>query len=267
MKLIINWFEARGLDFFSFMIAFAVLICGLLLTGTVGRLAFGKRSVLGCTVSSSIAILFIYGLTVIFNCAGPEFKPLVSPLPFVTIIGSDIQMMSFEGSFSFICSELLSMVVLALLVNLVDNWLPRGKNLLTWLFFRILTVALGLVVHIGAVYLYRTYAPANILDYVPAIMLGILALLLLTSSLKLIAGVLLVSVNPIIGGLYTFFFANIIGRQVTEAVFTTALIAGLVYLLNYLGIFVITIAQSALIAYIPFVLLLMGLWYFSNKTF
>jgi len=267
MNLISNWLQGLDLDLRSYAIAGGILILTMLLTGTVGRLAFGKRSVIGGTVSSCIAILFIYALTFVLSCSGAEFEALVAPLPFVTISNSAVYFHSFTGEFSAICNELLSMVILAFLVNLIDSWLPRGKNLFTWLLFRILTVCLGLLLHLVALYLYNTYAPAEIQVYAPAILLGILVLLILTGALKLLVGVMLASVNPIIAALYTFFFANIFGKQITEAVLTAALLSALIFLLNYLGIFMISIVQAALIALIPFALILMVLWFIANKIF
>ena len=267
MDLFLNWFRESGLDFRGYAIAGGILILAMLLTGTVGRLAFGKRSVIGGTVSSSIATLFIYALTFALSCAGPKFRALVAPLPFVTIANSTVYVHSFSGAFSHICSELLSMVILAFSVNLIDSWLPRGKNLFTWLLFRILTVCLGLLLHLLALYLFNTYAPAEVQTYAPAVLLGILMLMILTGALKLLVGIVLVSASPVIAALYTFFFANIFGKQITEAVLTAALLAALIYLLNYLGIFMITVAQAALVALIPFALILMVLWFISNKLF
>lgn len=262
-----NYFEEIGLDLRNFSLVCGVLILAMLLTGTIGRLVFGKRSVIGGTVSSCIAILFIYALTFVLSCAGSEYQSLVAPLPFVTFQDSTVYMHSFYGDFSYISNELLSMVVLAFLVNLIDSWLPRGKNLFSWLLLRTLTVFIGLILHIIAVYLFNSYAPPELQLYAPAILLGILVLLILTGALKLVVGVILVSVNPVIAALYTFFFANIFGKQITEAVLTTALLAALVFLLNYLGVFVISIIQTALIAYIPFAVILVVLWYIANKVF
>lgn len=267
MDLIINWFQGLEIDLRSYAIAGGILILAMLLTGTIGRLAFGKRSVIGGTVSSSIAILFIYALTFVLSCAGAQAQTLVAPLPFVTIADSTVYLHSLQGELSYICNELLSMVLLAFTVNLIDSWLPRGKNVFVWFLMRALTVCLGLILHLIVLHLFNTYAPANIQAYAPGILLAILALLILTGALKLLVGVILVSVNPIVAGLYTFFFANIFGKQITEAVLTTALLAALVFLLNYLGIFAVLIIQSALIAYVPFAVILVVLWFISNKVF
>ena len=159
------------------------------------------------------------------------------------------------------------MIILAFLVNLADNWLPKGKNIFSWTFFRCLTILIGYVLHILTVGLFATYLPDGIVTYAPVILLAILILLLLTGILKLLVGALIATVNPIIGGLYTFFFANMVGKQITKAVLTTAILSGIIIALHYAGVFAISIISSALIAYIPLMLILVVLWYIVCKFF
>ena len=267
MDLIVNYFQSFGLDFYDLLITCGILILGMLLAGTLGRFVFGKRSILSCAVSSAIGILFIYVLTVVLKCAGAQFESLIAPLPFISIQGTTMHLCAFQGDYTVICSELLSMVILSFLVNLADGWLPRGKNLFSWIFFRGLTVIIGYMMHLLVLFLFTRYLPQGLVTYAPTILLALLILLILTGSLKLLVGVILSSVNPFIAGMYTFFFANIIGKQITKAVLTTALLAGSIALLNYLGIFSVCIAVSALTAYIPFLLILIGLWFLANKIF
>ena len=108
--------------------------------------------------------------------------------------------------------------------------------------------------------------PEMIVTYAPVVLLALLILMLLTGALKIIVGALMATVNPVIGALYTFFFANIIGKQIAKAVLTSAILAGLVILLRYLGVTVISIASAALLAYIPFLLVLIALWYLVNRV-
>lgn len=267
MDTIVNYFQNFGLDFQELLITCSILVFGMLITGAFGRFVFGKRSILSCSVSSAIGVLFIYALTVVLSCAGAQFDKLVAPLPFIEIDGSIMYFSAFQGDYAFICAELLSMVILSFLVNLIDRWMPKGKNIFTWTLLRALTVILGYLLHLLTVYLFTKYMPEGLVTYAPTILLGILILLILTGALKLLVGVILSSVDPFIGGMYTFFFANAIGKQLTKAVLTTALLSGLVVLLNYLGISAICIASSALIAYIPFVLLVVALWYLANHAF
>ena len=246
----------------SFLILALVMTVGSLIFGFIGRFAFGKKSVLSQSVSSAIGILFIYAVTVVIHSYGLNLKFLASPLPFVTISDEALVLFSFRNAdYTSISSELVSMVILALGVNLADGWLPKGKKLFGWLFFRCLTVVIGLALQLVVVWAFTTYLPEGIVTYAPAILLGILVLMMLTGALKLLVGLVLTTVNPLIAALYTFFFANVIGKQISKAVLTTALLSGLVFLLENLGYTVLGIAAAALVAYVPFILLLVVLWY------
>lgn len=268
MDFIVNYFNSLGLDFWSLLKTGLVLLLGTFLISIFGRFIFGKRSALNNAVSSAIGILFIYAVTVVLKSLGAQFENLIAPLPFVTISGDLLHIFSFQGAdYTIICSEVLSMIILSFLVNLADGWLPRGKNIFSWIFFRCLTVVIAFILHLIVVGLFATYLPEGIVTYAPAVLLGLLVILLLTGALKIVVGALLSTVNPIIGGLYTFFFATVIGKQVTKAVLTTALLSALVFLLNYLGCTVISIASAALVAYIPFVIVLVVLWYIVCRIF
>ncbi len=262
METIVNYFDSLGLDFWYLLKIGGILLLGTLLTSLFGRFIFGKKSALNNAVSSAIGILFIYALTVVVKSFGAQFESFLSPLPYVTISGDTLLLFSFSGSdYTIICSQVLSMIILAFLVNLVDGWLPRGKNVITWVFFRCLTVLVAVFLHLIVTGLFTTYLPEGIVTYAPAILLALLLLMLLTGALKILVGVALSTVNPLIAALYTFFFANVIGKQITKAVLTTTLLTGLVLALQYFGIESVSIASAALIAYIPFVIVLVILWY------
>ena len=98
-------------------------------------------------------------------------------------------------------------------------------------------------------------------------LLAILVLMLLTGALRFLVGLVLTSVNPLIAAFYTFFFATLVGKQLTRAVMTTILLSALVYALNCVNIFAVSIASAALMAYIPFVVLLVLLWYTIERVF
>lgn len=265
MESIINYFRSLGLDFTSLLKTGGILLLGCLLISLLGRFIFGKKSALNNAVSSAIGILFIYSLSVVLRNAGPQFAQLLSPMPFVSISGDTLVFFDFQADYTVICSEVLSMIILSFLVNLVDGWLPKGKNLITWIFFRCLTVVIAMLLHLVVTGLFTTYLPQGIVTYAPTILLALLVLMLLTGALKLLVGVILSTVNPLIAALYTFFFANIVGKQITKAVLTTGLLAGLILLLRYVGIASICIAAGVLAAYIPFLILLVVIWFIVSR--
>lgn len=239
-----------------------ILLAGIFVFSLLGHFVLGKRSVLNCAVSSAIGIIFIYAVSIVLRSAGEPFNTFITPLPLVSFTNEQMKLFSFTGAhYTAICSEVLSMIILSFLVNLADGWLPRGKNIISWILFRCLTVFIAYLMHLITIGLMATYLPESILTYAPVILLGILIVLLLTGILKILVGAVLTTVNPIIGGLYTFFFATIIGKQITKAVLTTAMLSGLVIALQYIGFGVISIASAALVAYIPIMIVLLLLWY------
>lgn len=268
MDVLVNYFDSLGLDFWVLAKTGLVLLLGTFIMSLFGRFVFGKRSLLNGAVSSTIAILFIYGITVVLKSMGAKFESFIAPLPFINISNDLLSIFSFYGSdYTVICTELLSMLILAFLVNLADGWLPKGKNLFSWIFFRCLTVIIAFIMHLIVVFLFTNYLPEGIVTYAPTILLGVLMIMLLTGALKVVVGALLTTVSPIIGGLYTFFFATVIGKQVTKAILTTVILSGLIFLLNYLGCTVISVASAALMAYVPFVIIIIVLWYIVYHIF
>lgn len=268
MNNIISALESTGFSTETFLKSAAILVIGTLLLGFIGRFVFGKRSSVNHAVSSAIGILFLYALTIVLYSAGAQYHALIAPLPFVGFLGDQLTIFTFAGAhYATVCSEVLSMIILAFLVNLLDVWLPRGKKLLGWLFYRILTVVLALVLHLIVTYLFTTYLPPEgIVTYAPTVLLWLLLIMLAVGALKIVVGALLSTVNPIIGGLYTFFFATLIGKQLSKAVLTTVLLTAIVYALNYFGLTVISIATAALIAYIPLLIILVLIWYLVNRV-
>lgn len=249
-----------------FIKAAAILAVGTILLGAIGRFAFGKRSTLNLSVSSAIGILFIYAVTVVLYSAGARFQSFIAPLPFATFSGTQMLLFSFAASdYTVICTQVLSMIILAFLANLFESIPPKGKNFIGWLFCRCLSIVLAMAAHLVVTWAFTTYLPQGLVTYAPTILLALLILLLLVGALKLVVGAVLATVNPLIGAFYTFFFATIVGKALTKAVLTTAILSAIVMALNYIGCTVISIASAALIAYIPLLIVLLIVWYITSR--
>lgn len=251
----------------TYLKSFLFIFLGFVVIGAIGRLVFGKKSVLSHATSSAISILFIYIITVVIHSLGVDLSFLVSPLPFVSISGDYMSVFAFEGvHYTILCDQILGMIILAFLANLADSWLPTGKKLLSWFFFRCISVLLAMVLHLIANAIIHAFLPEGLLVWAPVVLLGLLLLLMAVGALKYIIGTLLsMTVGPLIGILYTFFFSNVVGKQLTRAVLTAAILSGLVWLLNYLGVSSVFIAAPALVVYIPFLILLLIVWFIIGK--
>lgn len=262
MEAIEQYFDSLGLDIWLVLQAGLILLVGTFLVSLIARFIFGKQSSFNCAVSSAIGILFIYAVTIVLHSCGARFESLIVPLPFVEISGDYLHVFVFNGAYyAQVCAQLLSTVILAFLINLAGSWLPQSKKVFHWFFFRCITVLMAMALHLLVVWLFATFLPQGIVTYAPTVLLGLLVILLLTGSLKFLVGAIISTHSPIIGGLYAFFFATAIGKQISRAMLTTGILALLVLALNYIGCTLVYIASTALIAYIPFLIILVVLWY------
>ena len=253
----------RNLSFMAVAEFMLYFIAASLVLGILGRVVLGKRSSLNHSLSSVMGILFIYAATVMIYTFKPwNLEIFLSPLPFVTFAGDYLILLPISDvQFSALCTELLSLVILAFLVNLLDNFLPKGNNIISWYLMRFITIALSMMLHLLVCWAFETYLPELLVKYAPTVLLGILLFMFLSGVLNLLLGLAIAAVNPFMGAMYTFFFSTVIGKQVSKAVFSTIIVTGVFWLMDYFGYTVISISAAALLTYIPLALVLLILWY------
>ncbi len=265
MNEIMNYLQAlvpQEFDVLAFLKAVAIFVGAFLILSGIGRLLFGKKSALNSSISTAIGILFIYALTIVIHSYALALDFLVSPLPFIQISADTLTVFSIVGAdYVTLCGEVLNMIILAFLANLVNSWLPQGKKLLGWLFFRVLSIGVAMLLYALVNNLLTALLPDGLLQWAPVILVWLLVIMLAVGALKFLVGLLLSTVNPLIGFLYTFFFANAVGKQLSRAMLTTALLCGIVYALNAVGVTGIFIGSAALAAYLPLLIILLILWY------
>lgn len=234
-----------------------------LIMGVLGRLVLGKRSSLNHSVSSAMAILLVYALTIVVYTFKPwNLEQLLSPLPFVTFAGDYLIILPIHDSaFPALCTEILSLVILSFLINLLDTFMPKGQSVFSWYILRFLTVILCMALHFGVCWAFETYLPDVLVTYAPMILLFLLIFMVFSGVISLILGAILTINSPFLGAMYTFFFSNVLGKQVSKAIFTTMILCLIVFLMGFFGYTIITITSAALLTYIPVVLLLLVLWY------
>lgn len=244
----------------KFLLLFAV---GSLILSTLGRLVLGRRSSLNHSLSSVMAILFIYAVTIVVYTFKPwELENLLSPLPFVTFFNDYMVVMPIVGIYpTVLARELLSLIILAFLVNLLDTFIPKGKSILGWYCLRFFTVGLAMGLHLVIHWAFHTYLPEVLVTYAPLILLLLLIAMLLLGFLNAVLGLILTIANPFVGAVYTFFFSNIVGKQLTKAVFTSGVLCVILFLMDRFGYSFIHISVAALTAYIPLAVVCLILWY------
>ena len=244
----------------QFMLYFAA---ASMILGVMSRVVLGKRSSLSHSLSSVMGILFVYIMTIMLYIFKPwNLDLLLSPLPFATF--SDHYLIIHpitDMQFTALCGDLLSLIILAFLINLIDTFMPQGDNIISWLLLRIITVLICFSLHILVGWATATYLPGVLVDYAPMILLILLAVLLLSGVVSLILGLVISITNPFLGAMYSFFFSNVIGKQLSKALFTSGILCVILYLMDTFGFIVIIITPAALLTYIPLAVAMVALWY------
>ena len=247
----------------------AIAAAVLFVLGLVIRLLFGRKSALNKAISAGIGVLCIYILTIIIYTFSPgNLERFLVPLPFVKFSGTYLFLMDFSVTdFTVICTQILNMVILVFLYNLADCVLPDGDDTSPtgWFLLRYLTILAAMVIHYFVTDLTDGFLPDLLVSYGPTILLLCLIASLLMGALSLILGLVLTVANPVFGLLFTFFFSNKLGKQLSKAMLTTCILNILVAVLGHLGFSMISISISALLSYIPLLAVLMALWYFIGR--
>ena len=256
------------IDLISTLKFISLIAAACLTVSVLGRMVFGKHSALNHAIASSMGIVFVYVATIVIYTFNPQgLSRFLAPLPFVSFSGTRMTLFSFSGSdYTLICAQVLSMVILAFLANIFEGILPKGKHFIGWLFFRCLGIVLAMATHLVVTWLFNAYLPQGLVTYAPTILLALLVLLLLVGALKIVVGAVLATVHPLIGAFYTFFFATIVGKALSKAVLTTAILSGIIVAMNYIGVHAVSIAGEALIAYVPFLIVLVVIWYVVSRV-
>lgn len=245
-----------------------IMIIGILLVFTIVRFLFGKKAQVGKAVTSAVEIFFVYVISIVIYALGLKLQAFMAPLPMVTMVEDYLVFFPvLQSDFPAICDQVLHLFIIAFLVNLLNSLIPKGKNLFTWFLLRFITVVAAIAAIYGVDLLLSTFIPQGLSEYAPMILLLVLVLLLILGTLQLQIGAVLAFLNPIVGALYTFFFNNFVGRALSKSILTALLLTGLVIALNALKIYAIPIAASALTAYIPLLLIVLGLWILLGHVF
>lgn len=246
------------IKFIAVLAVFVFVVCFLF------RMLFGKKSAVNEALCAGIGVLCIYITTIMIYTFSPgNLENFLVPLPFLEFSGDSLYLMSFEDAgFTAICSQFLSMVILVLLYNLASGILPDGEetSVVNWLLLRFMTIIAAMTAHWFLSGVTESFLPDLLISYGPMILLLCLVASMMMGILKVILGIALTVVNPLFGILFTFFFRNTLGKQISKAMLTATILSLLVVILRRLGYGIVCISASALASYIPLLAVLLGLW-------
>lgn len=262
IKDIIELVLPENFDLAQYCMNLLIAIISVLVVGGIFRLCFGKGSVLNSAISSAIAILCLYTINVLIYSLGDNFEFLFTPLPFISVSNDTLYIFPiFESTFAEICAEIVTMMVLTFLMNLFEGWLPQGKKVWSWFFFRFLSLSIAICVHYCLNVFLRLICQDNALTIIPLVLLGIVVVAFLLGCLKMLAGDALSMIDPFLSLFHSFFFKQDTGKHLMRAILSTILLTILVVVLNYLSYTAISITSAAVMAYLPIIFFGLVLWY------
>lgn len=241
----------------------AAAVCVL---GGVLRLILGRGSSLVRSVSACVTLVLVYLTAIILYVLIAQLRGSIATLPFITVTEDAFCLWDIRNlDNTSLLPSLLQLFILAFLINLTESLLPHGKKFLSWYGFRLLTVAICLVLYSGIDTLIRMCVPQVYGQWAGYILLGLWIFIALTAILKVLMGIVLTVINPIVGVLYTFFFSNIFGKQLTKAILTTLLSVGLLTLLYRLGLTSFAFNDFSVASYGPTCLIALLALYLFGK--
>lgn len=250
----------------SFILSVGI-IAALLILGFLFRILFGKKCLFNQTISTSFGIFFVFIVSIVVYTFKPwNIDQYLSPLPFAFFHKDILLILPFADSGnSVICHEMLFMVILCFIVHLLFTILPKGKKLFTWFLSRFISVILAIFLNLCIKWFCTSFFSAEIVEYAPTVILILLGASLLIGLFNPLLCVITTILNPVFGLFYTFFFSNIIGKQLMKAVVSCLFVCFIFYLMEYYGYSVIPITQEAVLSYIPFGIVSLIIWFLFDK--
>lgn len=243
-----------------------ILAAAIFAVGAILRAIFGRGSSLTRSISATLNILLIYLSAIILFYFFPALQTFLSRLPFITMTPehffiwglSDLPELIFYPS-------LLQMALLALFVNALESFLPRGRNIISWYLYRTVTGLSAFGLYLGVCNLVDLFAPEIFGSWAKTILLCFWGAIFLIAVLKLLFSAFLTVINPLLGACYTFFFSNLFGKQFSKAILTTVFMVLIICYLNQAGFTQIVFSDFSLAAYGPTSLIMLIALYLFGK--
>lgn len=259
---------AAGSSWLQIIQAVALLTLAIFLFGGVLRLLFGRGSSLNCAVSASLSIMLVYLAAVLIYLFLPELRDSLEPLPFVRMDPEHLFLLDWmQLPEELLYPAVLKLSILAFTVNLLEEFMPRGEKFLSWYLWRTVTVLASLTAYVFLCGLIASFAPQLFQQWAKYVVWGFGAVILLTGALKLLLGLILTVMNPIIGGLYALFFTNTVGKQLSKSILTTVLVLTVFALMYSGGLTRFSFSQFSLAAYGPSCIIILIVLYLFGKFF
>lgn len=246
------------ISFLGFVIA-VVFIAAVLI-----RIIHQKASKYNHALASAMALLFAY--TMLMWLHGGFLNDFVSEalkvLPLIEYDGENITIFRFALDKPFeVSAAYLYAFILSFILIFLDDLIPDAKSGLAWILLQMFITFLTLVFYWFVMKCIGHFMPDGLNQFAPLILVAILVFMILLGFLKVILGLLLVAVNPLLGAVSAFFSTSRLGQALGKAALCAlCLCAVCIFLVNNgMGTFVLA-DMNFLVCILPMAVLV-GLWF------
>lgn len=215
------------------ILVFAVELFAL---SAVFRVIQGKDSAVTESFRTGLTLLLSYLLLILMYQFFPALRGQLPQLPFSRVDEHCFVLLpvcSFAEELLY--SQLFRLGILTLIMNFCDALLPKEEDFSSWFLRCFLGVFAGFVLYGFFIRLIEATIPQLLGAWAKPLVLGFCGVLLLSWVLKLLLGVVLTVMNPIVGAVYGFFFSHALGKQFPKSILTTGILLSALEGLNRIG--------------------------------
>ena len=190
-------------------------------------------------IAASVSILIVYLVcTLIYKFEPIGLQEYLPPLPFVELDQGSIRLVIYRMNdnglldFPYLCTQIISMLLLAFLVNVIYTSTLDKLKTPGWVVFRAVCTMFSIFVHYGVCRVLKkafSMVPQDsiwelLLYFAPIALLGFLLGLFILAGFKGPMKYLFTEINPTFTGLAGFFFTSKVGSNISRAIWSTTVL-------------------------------------------
>lgn len=268
LELISDWVAGMlPKDFhpFDMLPTLGIIIAVVFIMAVLIRIIADKASRYNHALASAIALLFAYLFLMLIHDSEPAgfVKEALRILPLIDYNNGVVTIFQFSGdNVLLVFEELLYAFILSFILIGLDDMIPDAKNALAWIVLQIIIVAMSVFLYWGVIKAINAMIPGVLDSYAPLILGCILLFMIGLGILKLILGLLVVAVNPLLGAVSAFFGTSRVGKALGKAALCSLFLCAVAFFVGNTGLTSFALVDMTfLVCFLPMLVLLL-LWFF-----
>ena len=203
-------------------------------------------------------------LMLIHDPEGPGFtKDALEILPLIDLTKDNkITLFAFSGdNILGVFKEFLYAFILSFVLIGLDDLIPDAKNAAAWIVLQVAIAFISVFLYWGVLKAINVFLPGVLESYAPLILGCILLFMIALGVMKLILGLLLVAVNPLLGAISAFFGTSPVGKALGKAAMCALILCAVAFFMGNGGLTTFQLANMNFVVCVMPMLVLLLLWF------